>query len=188
MMELRKLDIQQITDIYNRHMQNDFRRDEIKPLAAILKAIDEGIYDCLGMYDGESITGYAFLVCLGKDYLLDYLAVLEKMRNKGVGSQMLRLLREYLPGASNIIIEAENPEYADDPREKAIQNRRIGFYLRNGCTDTGVRAVCFKVPFILLNLVHQQKDDKEKIRDLYRSFYRYMLPQAIYTRNVIVGE
>ncbi len=41
---------------------------------------------------------------------------------------------------------------------KALQTRRIGFYKRNGCTDTGLRVKCFGVPFIILEL------DKSRIR------------------------
>lgn len=187
-MELKRLDKQQVTYIYNEHMPEDFLKDEIKPLGMIFKAIDKGIYECLGAYDEGSLAGYAFLVRSGSDYLLDYFAIFANRRNEGIGSKTLQLLSEYIPDLSALVIEAENPEYADNLQDKEVQERRIGFYLRNGCRDTGVRVTCFGVPFVLLVLGSDRKEHKEEIKELYKSFYKDMLPPRMYRENVRIDD
>ena len=77
-------------------MKIDFPPSELKPLSMIYDAIERGIYECLGLMDGTDIVGYAYLIRKGDDYLIDYLAVCPDRRNAGLGSEMLRLLGEYL--------------------------------------------------------------------------------------------
>lgn len=187
-MNLKLLDKELISDIYNRYMVNDFPEDELKPLEIILNAVEEGFYFCYGLLDGDNIYGYIYLESMPqtKDYLIDYLAVVKGYRNSGYGSQMIRLLGEVLADATAIVAEVENPEYASSVEEKAIQNKRYEFYIRNGFRDTGVRVRCFGVPFILIEtgegLFHSQDD----MRILYNDLYKAILPQELYEGNIEV--
>ena len=109
-MKLSSLNEKQIETIYRERMKIDFPPNELKPLSMIYDAIERGIYECLGLMDGTDIVGYAYLIRKGDDYLIDYLAVCPDRRNAGLGSEMLRLLGEYLAEADSIIGEVENPE------------------------------------------------------------------------------
>lgn len=126
-MRLERLNKSQVEEIYKTKMQEDFPADEIKPLKAILKGIDKGIYEPCGLFEDSELIGYAFFVKLGSDYLLDYLAVHSDMRNKGVGSTAVMLIANNLKDADNVIVEVEDPDYAEAASEKDLQTRRYNF-------------------------------------------------------------
>ncbi len=183
-MELRLLVTNQVGKLYKEHMVFDFPKDELKPLAMILKAIDEDRYEPLGLFDGEGLIGYVFVVKLGNDYLVDYLATFPEYRNKGKGANLLGLLDEYLKDANSIIGEVEDPLYTLDEEVAALQERRINFYKRNGCKDTGVRVECFGVKYIVLETGKGKGHSTEEVWQLYESFYRSLLPEDKFIKNI----
>ena len=182
-MELRALTKDQISAIYNDRMKIDFPPAELKPLSVILEACDKGIYEGLGLYDGEEIEGYSYLVKQSTNYLVDYLAIYPEKRNSGIGSVLVRLLSEYMGDTGSIIGEVEDPEYAQSEEDRKLRIRRLEFYLRNGCFDTGVRVKCFGVEFIILKMGRPEAD-REKCWELYSSFYRAVLPKDMYAENI----
>ena len=183
-MKLQQLTKLQVEELYNAHMVEDFPRDELKPLAIILKAMDDGRYESLGLFDGEVMIGYVYLVKLGRDYLVDYLATFPDKRNNGAGGIMVGLIKEHLMDAANIIVEVEDPKYAEDEAQRNLQERRLLFYLRNGCLDTGVRVRTFGVPYIVLSLGELAIKDPEGIWELYQSTYRELLPEKMFRENI----
>ena len=182
-MILRKLSKEQISAVYKDRMVIDFPPSELKPLSIILDAVDKGIYEGLGLYDGDRIVGYSYLVKQSADYLIDYLAIYPERRNGGVGSTLVKLLSEYMGDAGSIIVEVEDPEYAKNEEDRKIRIRRLNFYLRNGCCDTGVRVRCFGVEFVILS-VGKLKSDKDSCWELYTSFYKEVLPKDLYTDKI----
>ncbi|WP_051207764.1 GNAT family N-acetyltransferase [Butyrivibrio sp. AE3006] len=183
-MKLVELNASDVERIYTERLIFDFPRDEQKPLDVILKAMDKGIYECLGLWYEDEVIGYAFLVKKDKDYLIDYLAISPKKRNQGIGGKALQLLSEYFADVDTVILEIEDPDRTDDAAEKELQLRRRAFYLRNNCKDTGVRAFCFQVPFQILVLGQNKTEDLEKLKELYQSFYRMVLPKEIFDENM----
>ena len=183
-MTLQKLSKEQIEKVYKERMVTDFPKDELKPLAMIFKAIDLDQYECLGLFDEDSIVGYTFFVKLDNSYLVDYLATYPDIRNKGVGATLLELLDKHLANADRIIGEVENPEYTDNPEQKELQARRIGFYKRNGCHDTGLRVECFGVPFIVLETGSKRCGNADEAWELYQSFYKMILPKDKFEKNI----
>ena len=183
-MRLEKLNKSQVESVYNERMVIDFPKDELKPLSIIYKAIDTGIYEPLGLFDETGIIGYSFLVKQGNNYLVDYLAVYPDQRNLGSGGVMVHLLSDYLKDAENLIAEIENPEYAENEDDKALQTRRFGFYTRNGCTDTGLRVKCFGVPFMILRWGTKQYENLDNLWDIYQSFYRAILPKNMFEKSL----
>ena len=183
-MKLKALQSSEITTIYQGRMVHDFIRDELKELPVILKAVQNGIYECLGLFDDDEIIGYAFLAKQGKDYLLDYFAIYPEYRNKGLGSAILGQLREYFEEAGLIIGEVEDPSYTKDHDLKTLQTRRIAFYKRNECTDTGLRVKCFGVPFIILELDKSRIRSEAELWEMYQSFYRAIYSEEIVKKNI----
>ena len=102
---LERLTKVQVKDIYKDKMIVDFPKAELKPLEVILKAIDNNIYEPLGLFEDSKIIGYTFLVKLGSNYLVDYLAVNSEVRNNGAGSKMVQLIADYLKDAENVVLE-----------------------------------------------------------------------------------
>ncbi len=183
-MELVELDTARVERIYKERLIFDFPRDEQKPLNVILEAMDKGVYVCLGLVDENDAVGYVFLVKKGKDYLIDYLAIYPEKRNSGIGGKMLLLLMEYFADADNVLLEVEDPDKCYDIDEKALQTRRRAFYLRNNCRDTGLRIMCFQVPFQILVLGEGKTDDLRDLKELYVSFYRMILPKEVFEKNI----
>ena len=114
-MELKRMDRDELTDLYEREMVYDFPPDERKPLRAMLRLMDEGKYDpLLAVEDGEPM-GYALLWLpeSREGALLEYLGVLRGKRNGGAGARILSALGERY---SQLFGEAEAPT-SGDPEE-----------------------------------------------------------------------
>ncbi len=136
----------------------------------------------MGLYNQGKILGYAFLIKLESDYLIDYLATYPELRNQGIGATMLSLLGEYMHGATSIIGEVEDPKFASTKEEMVLQSRRLNFYLRNGFAQTSVRANGFGVPFIIITLNTKLSD--EDVLKIYKRIYKTHLPANLYEENI----
>ena len=179
-MVTRILTIEQIRDIYDRYLVFDFPADERKPLRMIEKAVGEGRYSCVGAFDEDgNFLGYAFFVFDGKKYLLDYYAVVPDMRGKGIGTAFLKAAVQDTD-ASIMLIEVEDPDVCD----REARQKRVNFYLNAGCIDTGVRAECFGVRFLLLE--YPGAHGKETVAQAYKDIYRLILPPEMYAKNIRV--
>ncbi len=178
-MELITLTGEEITTIYHDHLTSDFARDETKPLGVILKAVEKGTYDCLGLLGEEGLAGYVFLVRRDRNYLVDYLAVFREDRNKGLGSELLRLLGDYLAEADSVILEVEDPDLEEEGPGRETMVRRIGFYRKNYWIDTGLRVRCFGVPFRILQPEEAPAVDREELWQIYRSLYATIVPKLM---------
>ena len=183
-MRLEALNVEQVEHIYNERMSIDFPADELRPLNIILSTIEKGMCDCHGLFEGDELIGYAFLLKRDNSFMLDYLAVSPDHRNKGIGSEVLKMLSEHYADADNILLEVEDPDKAENEEEKSLQSRRRAFYLRNGCTDTGLRMKCFQVPFQILMIGDGKCRNIDGLREMYKSFYRMILPKDIFERNI----
>jgi len=138
-----------------------FPRYERKPFKIIRRMQREGRTDVwLAEQDGQ-FAGLAATINGGDTILLDYLAVHEKRRNKGVGSAMLQALLALYEGRG-LFVEIEAADRDDPTGEKA---RRKAFYLRNGLTDMHVVAILFGVRMELLGRGCEMDFDG------YRAFY-----------------
>ena len=60
-MIIRALSCDEITVISNKRLIKDFIKDELKKLPMILKAVDDGVYEGLGIFDDSEMIGYMFL-------------------------------------------------------------------------------------------------------------------------------
>lgn len=169
----------EIIKIYETRMTKDFPPMELKPLHSITDMVEQGIYECLSVYDGEQI-GYAFvLLPQGIPYnLLDYLGTFSEKRNHGYGGQVLKELRNYYRDRT-LMIESEYPDDAPD-RDMAV--RRLQFYRRNGAVDTGVESRIFGAHYVNLILSGEQEDGAcalpaaEEFKDVLAQLYAGMLP------------
>lgn len=138
-----------------------FPRYERKPFQIIRRMHKEGRTDVwLAEQDGH-FSGLAATINGDDTILLDYLAVHEKRRDKGVGSAMLQALLTLYEGRG-LFVEIEAADRDDPTGEKA---RRKAFYLRNGLDDMHVVAILFGVRMELLGR------GCELDFDGYRAFY-----------------
>ena len=166
-MELRLLNKEELTALYQNEMTADFPHAELKPLTAMLRLMDMGRYDPLLVTEHGEPVGYA-LVWLPENRegaLLEYFGVLRGLRNGGLGTKILALLVERY---GQIFGEAEKPN-SDDPEENDLRRRRIAFYERNGFRVLDYECALFGVHFNCL--YRGPETDDRKVQDLHRSVY-----------------
>ena len=178
----------QTEEVYLARMTADFPPEELKPLARIRRAVAEGRYLCSGLFDGEALLAYGFFVILREngrtELLLDYFAVDAAHRGQGIGSAYLRMLPEQFSEVGAVLIEAEVPESAVSDADRLLRERRIRFYQRNGCRDSGLEAEVFGVRFRLLELPLRTAHAPSEIRQIYSALYRQILPPAVFRAQI----
>jgi GNAT superfamily N-acetyltransferase len=93
--------------------------------------------------DDGMFVGFCYSFEYEGNVFLVYIATRPELRGKGFGAMMLEEMRRIKAGR-NIFLVLEG---TDGSPEDAMRIRRRGFYLRNGCTDTGVRILSDDVYF-----------------------------------------
>ena len=187
-MQFEALTKQQIKDVYKKHLMKDFPASERRPLARILKTMDDGNYEAYALTEDGAVLSYAFFIRNGSAYLLDYLATDEARRSQGLGAAILSQARQRLTGASCILLEIEDPACAANEEEKTIRTRRQTFYEHCGYIDTGVRADTFGVRYVLMELSMPSPHNAEVLRNIYFDLYRAALPERIARKFIKIAE
>ena len=184
MLQLKSLDVTQISMLYEEKMRRDFPPNELKRLSSILDMRKCGVYDVLGAFKDESLVAYALMYkdVFARVVLLDYLAVDELYRRQGIGSELLSQLRSYYASSSDVLlIECEWPETAPDEEEARM---RIRFYTRASAELTTVRIWLFGVEYSILVLPCREEVPLRDWAQQMLMLYRQMLPAELYEKNV----
>lgn len=186
MLTIKLLNADEITALYHTHMCSDFPPAELKPLASIINLTTQGIYDCLGLFEDETLKAYACLTREknGQIYLLDYLAVCKPYRNGGYGSKLLGLLKETYSDAQGLIIEIESLRTSIDDADRLIRTKRLAFYERNGLIQTDITTNCFDVEFTILYLPITSAYDYDLVRTHLNGIYKTIFPKHLYKTHV----
>jgi len=166
-MEFKRLTKEELTDLYQQEMVNDFPKSELKPLRGMLNLMDKNVYEpLLAIEDGRTV-GYAmvWLPTDRKGALLEYFGVIRGLRNAGIGSRILDLLAERY---GQIFGEAEAPT-SDDPAENDLRRRRIAFYGRNGFRVLDYECALFGVHFNCL--YRGTETDDRLVEKMHRGVY-----------------
>lgn len=194
-MNMRLLNDNEITKIYENYMPCDFAKDEIKPLSRILELCKLDKYFCYGFYEkGESETetmiAYVFLVTSEnrKAVLVDYFAVVGDLRGMGYGSKCFEMLRDKVneKKLGTLFLEVENPDFGVDEAERLLRKRRISFYIRNGMTLTNLRIFLYDVEYLLMTSdASEMTEAKEQIYNVYKVLLK---PDKIQSKLEITTE
>lgn len=168
-MELKILSNELLLLWYEKFLKEDFVSDEIKPIENILTLIKNGRYEVYGVFQDDEMIAYASFwkkenINLA---LLDYLGVLKKYRNQGIGSKILTLIKEML-GNMPYVVEAEIPTGSSLEEDK-IRKRRIQFYERNGCKKVYLMATCGMKWQTLVN--SKNEIDQKELAKLHKELY-----------------
>ena len=179
------LTLPQVRRLHRERMRKDFPPDELKPLGMIEKALASGGYLCLGAVEAGEILAYAFFVLLGQTALVDYLAVRENLRDRGIGTRFLRkLMVEQLTDFDCVLLEVDDPAAAPNAAERAHRLRRLRFYLGCGLRETGVSATVWGVEYRILALPVGEDASPARVSEVYAALYRAVLPSRFYESKV----
>lgn len=139
-----------------------FPRNERKPFVMIERCRNRNNADIISIEsDSGRFLGLAVTLMNDEYVLLDYFAVSENIRSKGIGTEAIKLIKERYKGRK-FFLEAEN---GDDN----IKVRRRDFYIRNGLTPMDYKVSLFGVPMVILT------DDARLTFEEYRSLYLNVL-------------
>lgn len=86
MLHIKKLNLDEIREIYNAYMHEAFPPSELRPFASMEMLYNKNCYPCYGFYDEtDSLCAYAYFSCTenGKYALLDYFAVKKRPARHG---------------------------------------------------------------------------------------------------------
>lgn len=166
-MELKLLNKEELTALYQDEIMGDFPHSELKPLKAMLRLMDLGRYEPLLITEEGQAVGYALLWTTGdrSGALLEYFGVLRGLRNAGQGTRILSLLAQRY---GQLFGEAEAP-CSHDPDINELRRRRIAFYERNGFRTLDYQCALFGVRFNCL--YRGPETDDRKVEALHRGIY-----------------
>lgn len=110
-----------------------FPREERVPMDTLLEA--DAPYDFIACYDGAVLCGFYSALTFGDITHILFLAVEEKLRDHGYGSQILAEIGKAYAG-KRVILDVEMVDPEADNNEQREQ--RIAFYMRNGYHHSGI--------------------------------------------------
>ena len=184
-LKIQILPLEDVRTIYRERLVHDFLPEEVKPLSVIEAAIGRQQYVCYGLWAGEEMPAYAFFVVNGPCALLDYYAVRADLRGQGYGSRFLRMLAaETMRKYDCVLLEAENPDFAENARERENMERRLRFYRHNGIRDTGLRAEVWHVEYRILTAPGQQERLDMDPEGCYALLQRTVWPEEVCREKV----
>lgn len=190
-MEIWRLSEEEIAEIYEVYMKQDFPPDELKPLSHILKSMEKGYGFSLGIYEKAELIGYAvFIICEEtRCALLDYFAILKERRGGGLGHaaflHFVPYFQENMPEIEGLYIESERISAAEDEKQRLVRERRISFYRSCGCEMTALRSVLFGVDYsVLYKPLGRGGQGNGASREALNALYRKMFKPEHYEKFV----
>lgn len=150
---------------YETDLREAFPPSELKPLAAMEGMRERGIYEPLCLTeDGGEPVGYMLLWKHPEEpyVLVDYLCVPARLRGRGVGGQLIAMVRQRYPADTVFIGESEAP--TGDPAADGIILRRLAFYQRTGAVLLGYDTALFGVHFKTICWAERLPDEGEIMR------------------------
>lgn len=185
---IKKLSMDEMSDIYNNYLLVHFPKDEVKPLENIKRMWSQNHYKALAMYESgsEQLVGYAFLSFCesSSQLLLDYYAIIETHRGKGLGSYFLKEMKPQLMTYKGIIIETEDITNAKSKEEYTIRKKRDLFYERNGAQKTAIRSSIYGVKYVIWQLPVENELPISECCNNLREIYKMMVPGEKYEQHV----
>lgn len=187
-MQVKNINIEQLNDLYENHLEHDFPKSELKSLSMIRSYMEQGIYTIYGLYEEKELLAYA-LFMHNKDsgfQLLDYFASNRKYRSMGYGSTLLAMLKQEDTISQGYIIEVETVRTANNEEEKTQRERRIAFYEKNGLRKVAIRASVFGVEFDILYLPLRWDGEDTQIYEELKAIYLLMFGEETYKKHATI--
>lgn len=162
---------QELREIYQNHMMNDFPDDERKPLSIIESRFKKNQTHCLVYLEEDVIKGYAILESCQKSLLMDYFAVIKSYRNQGIGTKFLCEMKEYFREYDALFVESECAY-------NEISQKRLDFYQKAGFVISGVQVHLYHVDYELMVLSLNPETESLDVRRMMEEIYEKIYPKS----------
>lgn len=182
---IKELNLFTVQALYKTRMKGDFPPSELRPYSSIKTLSENGSYLSFGYMQCGELLAYAYFAHVpGSEVaLLDYFAVSEKCRGKGIGGKFIDRFNEFLCpyGIKNVVLEVESVEKAENEEDKTTRQRRVDFYLNRQCSVTGVKTFLFDVDYSLLQLPLEKSNplSDDEVRKHIRQIYSVIIPPVL---------
>lgn len=188
-MEIKELKKSDIEAVYHSRMKSDFPPEEIRPWEMFERSFSMGLYKGYGLYENGKLLSYAaFTFSLSREtVLLDYFAVDSSLRGKGIGGNFLSELSEIFKNKL-LLLEVENPRFANDSGDLSVRTRRINFYKRCGAYLSDITTKVFEADFAVMYFSKEGEKSGEEIRSAVKEIYSAMFTEEILEKHVKVYE
>jgi len=186
--KIKKATQEETAELYENFILPYFPECEVKSLKSILRMMQTGLYSIIyAEVDGKP-QGVAFMTTYpgGSLYLLDYLAVAEGERSKGLGGLLLKASSNFA-GDVPVLIETEAVAASKNDEERLLRERRNSFYKRNGAVCTGVNTCIFGMTYDNWTLFDGERPSNAQVQDAIEQIYRFMVNnEEKYRENVFI--
>jgi len=183
-MYLRALTPEELKRVYETDLTEAFPPAELKPLWAMERMRESGVYDPLVLIGDEGeMAGYILLWkhSDGRFVLVDYLCVPAGRRSGGTGGRLLAAARDFYPPETVFLGESEAP--LGDPAADPLKLRRLGFYARNGAVTLGYDCALFGVHYKTICWADPLPDEDEILRK-HQEIYLAQFGRERYDRYI----
>jgi GNAT superfamily N-acetyltransferase len=161
---------------------SSFPSNEMQPLDTLKDRINTGFETLVVLRFEDEVVGFSLLYRFSSIdfFLLDYLAISQKYRNKGFGTRMFKGVFEFCDKTNcGILMEVDDPSFGSNYDEKS---RRVSFYKNNGAkiienfnyilpaldhTEITLQILMYKHKY----KVPSKTEIKEIIKELYTNLY-----------------
>lgn len=168
-MELKKPNKEQLKLLKQLYMTS-FPKYERKPFR-LMQALEKcGKMEILCISDSKNFCGLVITASYKDLVLIDYFAISEELRGKGIGSQSIELIRERYKG-KRLFLEIESTLKESSNMDE--RKKRKNFYLRNKLSESGISVLLFGVEMELLTFGEQVTYEE------YRNLYKHLIGNIV---------
>lgn len=175
---LKKINLKEFKDLYRKHIIKDFPREERTTLNKFKKRITRGQEDVYVYKEEGKEKAYIIVAVLNNYIMVTFLAVFEEYRGEGIGTKLLKEIRDNFSNKKGILLEVENPIYSVDETDKVVREKRIKFYEKSNYNiidgvEVSLHSTMFNVMMLNINdtKINEQEISKE-LNDFYTNVFR----------------
>lgn len=174
---LEKIKFKEFKRLYRTRMVQDFPSNERPKLQGFRKRMLKYNEEVFIYSEDNKEKAYLIVDELEENYILiSFLAVYKEYRGQGIGSKLLKEIREKYQNKKAILLEVENPEYAKE-KERTIMEKRISFYKKSDYEIvSNLEMEMFFVQYKIMALKNGNFImDKETIARVIQNYYNKIL-------------
>ncbi len=175
---LKKISLKEFKVLYRKHIIKDFPREERNSLNKFKKRVTKGKEEVY-IYEENGIEkAYTIIAVLNNYVMMTFLAVFKEFRGEGIGTKLLKEIKDNFSNKKGILLEVEDPKYCINEEDEVIRKRRIKFYEKsNYHIVAGIKLNLHSTIFNIMildidNRGEERKEIAKELNDFYTEIFR----------------